>query len=191
MEIESVSEMKELDAWLAERNLNGHWNHDDRDRSEFHPFIWKWPEIYAGLTKAADLVPMDQTGRRTIQLRNPGLPGRMSNTIHMSVQCVLPGEVAEAHRHTAAAIRYVIQGVDGAYTVVDGEPLPMETGDLITTPGWGFHDHYNEGTSLVMWLDVLDSRIVALGKGLGEGFPTAQQPRDRSVGFSQKTQGHV
>jgi len=191
MDISSVREVGDLDSWLAERNLNGHWNHADRDRSEFKPFLWKWSEIYEGLTKATELVPMDQTGRRTIQLRNPGLPGRMSNTIHMSIQCVMPGEVAEAHRHTAAAIRYVIHGVEGAYTVVDGEPLPMGTGDLLTTPGWCFHDHYNEGTEPVMWLDVLDSRIVALGRGLGETFPQPQQTRDKAVGFSEKTMGHV
>ena len=115
----------------------------------------------------------------------------MSNTIHMSIQCVMPGEVAEAHRHTAAAVRYVIQGVDGAYTIVDGEPFPMETGDLITTPGWCFHDHVNEGNEPVMWLDILDSRITALGKGLGETYPAPQQPRDKPVGYSLKTQGHV
>jgi hypothetical protein len=32
----------------------------------------------------------------------------MTNTIHVSVQCVMPGEVAEAHRHNAAAIRFVV-----------------------------------------------------------------------------------
>jgi 1-hydroxy-2-naphthoate dioxygenase len=191
VDIESVREVDDLNTWLLERNLSAHWLHDGRVQEDFKPFLWKWDDIQAGLMKATELVPMDMTGRRTIQLRNPGLRGRMSNTIHMSIQCVMPGEVAEAHRHTAAAIRYVIHGVKGAFTVVDGEPLPMETGDLITTPGWGFHDHYNEGAEPVMWLDVLDSRIVALGKGLGEGYPQAQQPRDKSVGFSEKTQGHV
>jgi len=191
VEIDNVQDVNALDTWLAERNLNGHWNHADEDRSVFRPFIWKWSEISTGLTKATELVPMDETGRRTIQLRNPGLPGRMSNTIHMSIQSVLPGEIAEAHRHNAAAIRYVIQGVEGACTVVDGEPLPMETGDLITTPGWGYHDHYNEGDRPVIWLDVLDVRLVSMGKMMQEGYPLPQQRRDKSIGFSQKTRGHV
>src|SRR5437763_470397 len=160
MDISSVQDVPQLNEWLRERNLGAHWDHSERTHDEFRPFLWKWPDIQAGLMKSTEIVPMEMTGRRTIQLRNPGLPGRMSNTIHMSIQCVMPGEVAEAHRHTAAAIRYVIHGVKGAYTVVDGEPLPMETGDLITTPGWCFHDHYNEGAEPVMWLDVLDSRIV-------------------------------
>jgi 1-hydroxy-2-naphthoate dioxygenase len=191
MDISSVNKVDELDTWLGERNLGGHWRGLAGERLEFKPFRWKWADIYAGLTKAADIVPMEDTGRRTIMLRNPSLAGRMSNTIHMSVQCVMPGEVAEAHRHTTAAIRYVVKGVKGAFTVVDGEPFPMETGDLITTPGWTFHDHYNEGTEPVMWLDVLDSRITALGQGLGEQFPGRQQPRDKAVDYSRKTLGHV
>ena len=133
MDIDSVREVSDLNAWLLERNLSAHWLHDGRSQEDFKPFLWKWADIRTGLMKATELVPMEDTGRRTIQLRNPGLQGRMSNTIHMSIQCVMPGEVAEAHRHTAAAVRYVIQGVDGAYTIVDGEPFPMETGDLITT----------------------------------------------------------
>ena len=191
MEIESVSDVQKLDAWLAERNLNGHWSGMAGERLEFQPFLWKWADIRAGLMKATDLVPMEETGRRTIQLRNPSLGGRMSNTIHMSVQCVMPGEVAEAHRHTAAAIRFVIQGVEGAFTVVDGEPFPMGEGDLITTPGWTYHDHVNEGTDPVMWLDVLDVRLVAIGRMLGNAFPETQQPKNKAVGYSSKTLGHV
>src|SRR5438034_1171876 len=95
------------------------------------------------------------SGRPGASLTRFSLGGRMSNSIHMSVQCVLPGEIAEAHRHTAAAIRFVIQGVEGAHTVVEGEPMPMQTGDLVTTPAWTWHDHYNESSQPVIWLDVL------------------------------------
>jgi gentisate 1,2-dioxygenase len=190
-ELSGIENVGGLDAWLAERNLGGHWNGLAGERQEFKPFLWKWADIYAGLMKACELVPMDETGRRTIQLRNPHLAGRMSNTIHMSVQCVMPGEVAEAHRHTAAAVRYVVQGVKGAYTVVEGEPVPMETGDLITTPGWTWHDHYNEGTEPVIWLDGLDIRLANIGKMLGEPYRETRQAHDKAVGFSSKTLGNV
>src|SRR6202040_3846945 len=47
---------------------------------------------------------------------------------------LLPGETAPAHKHTPSAARIVVEG-EGAYTVVDGEKLPMKPGDLILTPG--------------------------------------------------------
>jgi 1-hydroxy-2-naphthoate dioxygenase len=191
VEIHEVRDIKQLDSWLAERNLGGHWQGLAGDRLDFKPFLWKWTDIYAALMKATEVVPMHETGRRTIQLRNPTLGGRMSNTIHMSVQAVLPGEVAEAHRHNAAAIRFVIQGVEGAHTVVEGEPVPMATGDLITTPSWTWHDHFNDGADPVIWLDVLDVRLTSIGQMIQERFPEPQQPRTKDVGFSAKTLGHV
>lgn len=190
MDLASVKDIEGLDSWLEERNLNGHWRREGV-RDEFKPFVWKWEEISAGLMKACELVPMDATGRRTIQLRNPSLGTRMSNSIHISVQCVLPGEIAKAHRHTAAAMRFVIKGVEGAYTVVEGEPVPMLEGDLVTTPSWTYHDHYNEGKEPVMWLDGLDVRLTSIGKMLGNEYERDQQPRTHAVGFSEKTLGHA
>lgn len=186
----ALKNLEELDAWLAERHLNGHWR-GMADRGQFKPYLWKWSDIYEGLMAATELVPMAETGRRTIQLRNPSMGDRMSNTIHISVQCVMPGEIAEAHRHTAAAVRFVIKGGPKAFTIVNGEPLPMETGDFITTPSWCWHDHVNEGDEPIMWLDGLDVRLAQMGKMLGEGFSEQQQPRVRPVGFSAKTMGHV
>src|ERR687896_1883068 len=90
--------LSDLEQWLAERNLGGHWNRH-ADQGIVRPFLWKWSEIYQGLMWANELVPMEKTGRRTITLKNPGLKAGMTPTIHMSVQCVLPGEVASAHRH--------------------------------------------------------------------------------------------
>jgi len=90
-------EMAELNEWLKERNLNGHWNRDHR-ATPIKPYLWRWSDIYEGLQTAAEVVPMDQTGRRTIQLRNPSMPGGMSNTIHLSIQLVKPGEIANISR---------------------------------------------------------------------------------------------
>jgi gentisate 1,2-dioxygenase len=158
---------------------------------EAKPYLWRSEDIYDGLMKATELVPMSDTPRRTIQLKNPSLGDRMTNTIHISVQCVMPGEVAEAHRHNAAAIRFVVQGVEGAFTVVEGESLPMGSGDLITTPNWTWHDHYNDGDKPVIWLDGLDIRLVSLAKMFSEPFSEPRQPIQRPTGFSSKTLGHV
>jgi len=180
----------ELDDWLAERHMQGHWKHMAR-LPEAKPYLWRWEDIHAGLMKATEVVPMSDTPRRTIQLKNPSLGDRMTNTIHISVQCVVPGEMATAHRHSAAAIRFVVQGVEGAFTVVEGEAIPMLDGDLITTPNWTWHDHYNEGDRPVIWLDGLDIRLVSLAKMFGEPFPEPRQPIQKPIGFGAATLGHV
>jgi gentisate 1,2-dioxygenase len=183
--------MSDLDQWLKERSLGGHWQGAMTPREEFKPHVWKWDDIYAGLMKSTEVIPMEDTGRRTIQLKVPSLGNRMSNTIHMSIQCVMPGEIAKAHRHNAAAVRFVISAEPGAFTVVDGEPFPMLEGDFITTPSNTYHDHYNESGAPVMWLDGLDIRLAQMGKLLGNEYEKDQQDRERPVGFSAKTLGHA
>ena len=49
---------------------------------------------------------------------------------------LLPGEVAPAHRHSQSALRFVLEGGDGAFTTVRGERLGMHPGDLILTPSF-------------------------------------------------------
>ena len=97
-------ELSDLNQWLAERNLGGHWDRAP-SQGKLKPYLWKWKDIYEGLMRANELVPMEKTGRRTITLKNPGLKVRMTNTLQLSVQCVLPGEIATAHRHVMSAIR--------------------------------------------------------------------------------------
>jgi gentisate 1,2-dioxygenase len=57
------------------------------------------------------------------------------------------------------AVRFVIEG-KGGYTVVQGERLPMDPGDLILTPPKLWHEHGHEGTGPVIWLDALDLPLV-------------------------------
>ena len=182
-------DVSELNHWLAERNLNGHWNRQSRF-PKVEPYLWKWPDIYAGLQRAGEIVPMDQTGRRTIQMKNPSLAAGMTHTIHLSVQLVKPGEIARAHRHVAGAIRYIIKGSSTAWTIVEGERFPMEEGDLITTPNWTWHDHYNGSDEPVIWLDGLDVRLVSyLNAQFQENFVREQQPVEKPDGYSSKILG--
>ncbi len=77
----------------------------------------------------------------------------------MSIQLVKPGERAECHRHTAAALRFVVEGDGTGYTNVEGEQMLMEPGDLVLTPNWTWHDHFNCGKKNLVWLDVLDAQL--------------------------------
>ena len=184
-------DLQGLNQWLAERNLKGHWDHQPWSQT-VRPHLWKGRDILEGLNRAGELITTEEVGRRTIQLKNPGLVAGMTNTIHLSVQLVKPGEIAAAHRHTAAAIRFVIKGTTNAYTIVEGERFPMREGDLITTPNWTWHDHFNGSDEPVMWLDGLDVRLVThFGAMIQENFKRDQQPVEKPDDYSSKVFSHA
>jgi gentisate 1,2-dioxygenase len=156
------------------------------------PYLWKGEEIIQALNWSGELITTGEAGRRTIQMRNPGLSAGMTNTVHISVQLVKPGEIAAAHRHTAAAIRFIVKGTPNAYTIVEGERFPMFEGDFITTPNWTWHDHFNGSNEPVMWLDGLDVRLVThFGAMIQENFKKDQQPIERPDNFSSKVFTHA
>ena len=121
---------------------------------------WKWSLLERVVRESATAVPVGDE-RRAMQLFNPGLNGQWAttSTLIAAVQVLLPGEVARAHRHSPAAIRFIIRG-NGAYTAVDGEKVLMHEGDLILTPSWTWHDHGNETDETVVWMDGLDVPLV-------------------------------
>lgn len=183
--------VEDLEQFLADRHMNGFWN-SPRATEEVRPCLWKWPDIYRGLVNAAALVPMDRVAMRTIQLRNPGLDVGMTKTLHFSVQILQPGERTKAHRNLVGETRFVVKAPRGAVFIVDGEPFPMEEGDLISTPNWSWHDHYNGGDEPAIWLDGMDTRLVAaLGKPLNEPFPELHQPVEKPEGYTLSTLGHA
>src|SRR5690606_22122206 len=80
-------------------------------------------------------------------------------TMYSGMQLIMPGEIAAAHRHTASALRLVLEGNLG-YTAVAGERTMMERGDFVITPNWAWHDHGQEQDKPVIWIDGLDLHIV-------------------------------
>src|SRR5258705_6990006 len=191
-----MTNLKDLDSELAERNLEGYWAVDRSPSPEpaptVVPHVWKWREIYDGLGRAGDLVGLDKSERRTVRLINPGLKDQVrsaTRTIHMSIQLVKPGEVARAHRHNMTAIRFVVRG-HGAYTAVEGERFFMEEGDLILTPNWSWHDHHNGSDGPIVWLDGHDGPLIGhLETMFVEPFPERQQPIERPQDFSSRQFG--
>jgi gentisate 1,2-dioxygenase len=124
------------------------------------PCHWKAADIAASLERiGADLKLEAGGARRTLRLTNPGLEYGTTPTFWASIQYILPGEVATAHRHAATALRFIMDG-EGAETTVDGESYQMNKGDLVLTPSWSFHDHEHRGAHPMVWLDVLDITLV-------------------------------
>ncbi len=121
------------------------------------PAIWRFDEVKPLVEEAGRLFTTEEAERRVLVLENPALRGqsKITNSLYAGLQLILPGEVAGAHRHTASAIRLILDG-DGAYTQVDGEKTIMKYGDFVLTPNWTAHDHGNESKQPMIWLDVLD-----------------------------------
>jgi gentisate 1,2-dioxygenase len=153
--------LEAFDREIEQYALQGHWKMElpanMEPRSRLKPMHWRWSLVREQLMRAGKLIGVNEAGRRTIQLLNPGLYPLKSttHTLQMSIQLVLPGEVATAHRHTMAAIRFVVEG-GGTFTTVNGDSFLMEPGDLILTPNWTWHDHINSSDAPIIWIDGLD-----------------------------------
>jgi gentisate 1,2-dioxygenase len=141
------------------------------------PAIWRWSDTRPLLMRACELITAKQAERRVLMLENPALAGTTfsTTTLFTGLQAILPGEIAPTHRHTPNALRLIVEG-EGAYTAVDGERIAMRPGDFIVTPGWTWHDHGNEGTAPVVWLDGLDTAFAnLLGAHFREDSPDEKQ----------------
>lgn len=133
-------------------------------KSNFQPAHWAYAPAHAALDAAGRFVNTELAERRNLILVNP-LPGNTYPTVRTLVaayQMVKAGETAKSHRHTANALRVVLDTKPGTYTIVDGKKIPMEPGDVLLTPNWCWHAHSNESVADAYWMDVLDVPTVHL-----------------------------
>lgn len=124
------------------------------------PHHWKWDYLKKRLTDA-EAFDLNQVHRRAFALCNPGLGGHpnVATTLFASVSIYYPGDRAPVHRHTPSASRFALEGTSG-FTNVAGEFLRMKRGDLVITPNGEWHDHGNDGSEPVIWVDVLDAPLI-------------------------------
>lgn len=177
--------LAELDGQLEQNQLAGFWNTRVPGHSPEAPYLWKWEPLLDGLLKASETIGIEDAERRAIRLVSPHLPNKStSHTVQFTFSIVNPGEVARAHRHNMAAIRFVVQG-KGAFTAVHGEKFPMEEGDLVLTPNWTWHEHHNESEDPIIWLDGLDGPLIqSLNVLFFEQSDRPEQPIIRATGES-------
>ena len=167
--MEAVQKTPEREAFYKKidgENLSALWNVmgdliTPEPRSACRPHLWKFDSIRDYMTEAGKLITAKEAERRVLVLENPGLRGqsKITTSLFAGVQMVVPGDVAPAHRHSQSALRFVLEG-KGAYTAVDGERTAMEPGDFVITPSMTWHDHSNETTEPMFWLDGLDIPMV-------------------------------
>jgi gentisate 1,2-dioxygenase len=131
-------------------------------RPKFRPALWRFASAKAALDQAGEFVPVEQAERRNLIMVNPveGNIYATSRNIVAAYQMVKAGEKARSHRHTAAALRLVVDAKPGTYTVVDGVRVDMLPGDVVLTPSWCWHGHANESDATSYWIDFLDVPFV-------------------------------
>ena len=155
-------------------------------RATCAPTHWRYEKLRPLLLRAGELTPIERAERRVLVLSGTGYgeaAAQATPSIYLGMQLLLPGERAPSHRHTPSAVRLAVEGA-GASTLVEGERLPMEPGDLVLTPHGEWHEHAHEGQEPVIWLDALDlPLLIYLEASYAEEAGTEAQPRipDRSA----------
>jgi len=156
------------------------------------PALWRYSDVRPFLFEASSLITAEEAERRVMILENPGLnkANRITDSLYAGLQLVMPGEVAPSHRHTANALRFIVEG-NGAHTTVDGEKTIVHPGDFVITPGWTWHEHANDSEEPVVWIDGLDIHIVNfLNSGFFEPHSPNMQLEELPEGYSYRAYGH-
>jgi gentisate 1,2-dioxygenase len=150
---------------------------------------WRWSEIapyldkIAEIARGSDVSPIEFAERQQFLLTNPGLGGRLqvTSTMRCAVSIYNPGDVAPVHIHTPNASRTILSE-KGGYTTIEGERCEAARGDLILTPNGTWHDHGNDGSDPVVWIDVLDFPLMEFLDcvWLDEAYPGDTQGNSRA-----------
>lgn len=163
-----VTDTPELEAFyqeLAVHNAGAFWKRANaiepwEPETRYRPTLWRYEEMRAMCLRALDLVKPEEAGRRVVTLLNDSDAGRenvaVCGWLFSGMQAMRPGEITPAHKHTASAHRFIMEGKD-AYTVVDGHHITLGANDYVLTPNGAWHDHgVVAGGEVSIWQDGLD-----------------------------------
>ncbi|WBY01543.1 cupin domain-containing protein [Ramlibacter tataouinensis] len=131
-------------------------------KTPFEPRQWRYAEARRYIDLAAQWIGTEQAERRNLLMFNPVADNDYASLPNLvaAYQMLRPGEHARAHRHSPNALRLVLDAKEEVYTVVDGVQLPMVPGDVLLTPGWCWHSHFDHGEHDAYWIDFLDVPLV-------------------------------
>ena len=153
------------------------------------PVLWRYRDLREHVLRSVSLVTPEKAGRRVVYLNNPGRRDVSAAVgwLYSGLQVMHPGECASTHRHSASALRFIMEG-RGAYTIVDGHRMSLAANDFVLTPNGTWHEHGVDaaGTPCI-WQDGLDIPLVnALEANFYEVHPDLHQkvayPVDDSSG---------
>ena len=130
------------------------------------------------------------------QVHNPSylaVAGRLpTTTFEIFRQTIPAGSSSDMQRHHHETVHYVIAGhghseIEGAGDVAD-TAVTWSTGDLVYTPPWAWHRHYNDAVDATAeFLTIENSRLLGLlgvGRRQRAGLATMDEARAR---FKEET----
>ena len=168
-ELRALPSLDALVSAIGARNMTPGWIKRPQPilwkemHSAFVPAHWRYAEAKAAMQAAGRLIGTDLAERRNFVMRNP-IPGNDYATLRTLVcayQSIMPGEKARSHRHAPHALRVILES-RGSYSTVQGAKTPMESGDIVLTPGWHWHGHGHDGQEQAFWFDGLDVPLTQL-----------------------------
>jgi len=103
--------------------------------------IWKWKDVHSKLMDETSTVSSGSSG--SISLVNADVGDGILPGLNASVQVLKAGKDnnVHSHRHSMLAIFVVYQGE--GYSIIDGEKIEWEKGDVVVAPPWLDHGHCN------------------------------------------------
>ena len=159
--------LEDLYAWLRPKSLFPGWDKKTpslypEPYKTYVPAQWHYRDVRAAMERAGRLVDTKFAERRNLIMANPASDTDYNTTATLisAYQMLQPGEHARSHRHTPNALRLILEGDEGSYSVVNGERFVMLPGDVVLTPGWSWHGHGNDGKIPGLWVDYLDVPLV-------------------------------
>src|SRR3546814_6988244 len=91
--------------------------------TRYRPTLWRYADMRAMCLRAIDLVKPEEAGRRVVTLLNDSDEGRANVAVcgwlFSGMQAMRPGEITPAHKHTASAHRFIMEGKDRKSTRLD------------------------------------------------------------------------
>jgi gentisate 1,2-dioxygenase len=155
----------------------------DIDTVESKPLHWPWKEVAPHLENVYGM-DVAYTGRHLYVLYNPATERRIgtSHSFFATIAKLPPGKVDRPHRHSSAAINYIMWG--NGKSVVNGEKVEWQEGDLhFSAPGWSVHNHASRDQGFIaltiqdhplhiameslLWQETLKDPILKLGSNDG------------------------
>ncbi|MGM1428365.1 cupin domain-containing protein [Sphingobacterium lactis] len=165
--VEDNEELKAYYSKLAELDTGALWTVANEIEpwepiSNSVPMLWKYDELRDLVLESARLVTPGQAGRRVVYLINKQRAHVKAacGWLYAGIQVTQPGESTPAHRHKAAALRFIMEG-DKGYTIVNGNKISLGVNDFVITPNSTWHEHGvdAEGKTCI-WMDGLDIPLV-------------------------------